>query len=124
MNLLKVSLCASVQLPDEHQHFSQRAPWLRAGVLGANDGLVSVASLMLGVEGGTNELHPVVLAGVAGLVAGALSMAVGEFVSVSSQRWLPSRDAVCLSLCCKSIMQAHCLRAAFLDSFLMHSTIK
>ncbi|CAL8471042.1 g10584 [Coccomyxa elongata] len=74
------------ELPDEHQHFSQRAPWLRAGVLGANDGLVSVASLMLGVEGGTNELHPVVLAGVAGLVAGALSMAVGEFVSVSSQR--------------------------------------
>ncbi|KAK9901345.1 hypothetical protein WJX75_007573 [Coccomyxa subellipsoidea] len=74
------------ELPDEHQHFSQRAPWLRAAVLGANDGLVSVASLMLGVEGGTNELHPVVLAGVAGLVAGALSMAVGEFVSVSSQR--------------------------------------
>ncbi|EIE20116.1 DUF125-domain-containing protein, partial [Coccomyxa subellipsoidea C-169] len=67
-------------------HFSQRAPWLRAAVLGANDGLVSVASLMLGVEGGTHELHPVVLAGVAGLVAGALSMAVGEFVSVSSQR--------------------------------------
>ena len=76
-----------MQLPDEHQHFSQRAPWLRAAVLGANDGLVSVASLMLGVEGGTHELHPVVLAGVAGLVAGALSMAVGEFVSVSSQRY-------------------------------------
>ena len=55
--------------------------------MGANDGLVSVASLMLGVEGGSNELHNVVLAGVAGLVAGALSMAVGEFVSVSSQRW-------------------------------------
>ena len=67
--------------------------------LGANDGLVSVASLMLGVEGGSNELHNVVLAGVAGLVAGALSMAVGEFVSVSSQRYLlcpaPS-DAVML----------------------------
>lgn len=93
-------LYASVQLPDEHQHFSQRAPWLRAGVLGANDGLVSVASLMLGVEGGTNELHPVVLAGVAGLVAGALSMAVGEFVSVSSQRWLPSCSATLVSLCC------------------------
>ena len=74
------------QIPDEHEHYSQRAPWLRAGVLGANDGLVSVASLMLGVEGGSNELHNVVLAGVAGLVAGALSMAVGEFVSVSSQR--------------------------------------
>ena len=77
-----------MQIPDEHEHYSQRAPWLRAGVLGANDGLVSVASLMLGVEGGTNELHGVVLAGVAGLVAGALSMAVGEFVSVSSQRCL------------------------------------
>ena len=75
-----------LQLPDEHVHYSGRAPWLRAGVLGANDGLVSVASLMLGVEGGSNELHSVVLAGVAGLVAGALSMAVGEFVSVSSQR--------------------------------------
>ncbi len=74
------------QIPDEHEHYSQRAPWLRAGVLGANDGLVSVASLMLGVEGGSNELRNVVLAGVAGLVAGALSMAVGEFVSVSSQR--------------------------------------
>ena len=49
---------------------------------------MSVASLMLGVEGGSNELHNVVLAGVAGLVAGALSMAVGEFVSVSSQRCL------------------------------------
>ncbi len=87
------------QIPDEHEHYSQRAPWLRAGVLGANDGLVSVASLMLGVEGGSNELHNVVLAGVAGLVAGALSMAVGEFVSVSSQRYLlcpaPS-DAVML----------------------------
>lgn len=77
-----------MQLPDEHEHYSGRAPWLRAGVLGANDGLVSVASLMLGVEGGSNELHNVVLAGVAGLVAGALSMAVGEFVSVSSQRYL------------------------------------
>ena len=52
-----------LQLPDEHEHYSGRAPWLRAGVLGANDGLVSVASLMLGVEGGSNELHNVVLAG-------------------------------------------------------------
>lgn len=79
-----------MQLPDEHEHYSHRAPWLRAGVLGANDGLVSVASLMLGVEGGTDDLHSVVLAGVAGLVAGALSMAVGEYVSVSSQRCAPS----------------------------------
>eukprot|EP00884_Botryococcus_braunii_P012479 jgi/Botrbrau1/21231/Bobra.39_2s0030.1 len=71
---------------DEHTHYSQRAPWLRAGVLGANDGLVSVASLMLGVGGGTDSLHAMTLAGVAGLVAGALSMACGEFISVSSQR--------------------------------------
>ena len=74
------------QIPDEHEHFSQRAPWLRASVLGANDGLVSVASLMLGVGGGSDSLHIVVLAGVAGLIGGALSMAVGEYISVSSQR--------------------------------------
>ena len=67
------------------------APCLRdtlhsAGVLGANDGLVSVASLMLGVGGGTSELHTLVLAGLAGLVGGALSMACGEYISVASQR--------------------------------------
>ncbi len=83
---------AAAQIPDEHEHFSHRAPWLRAGVLGANDGLVSVASLMLGVGGGSDSLHLVVLAGVAGLVGGALSMAVGEYISVSSQRRAP-RDA-------------------------------
>ena len=71
---------------DEHVHYSHRAPWLRAAVLGANDGLVSTASLMLGVGGGTESLRALVLAGVAGLVAGALSMAVGEYISVSSQR--------------------------------------
>ena len=70
----------------QHVHYSHRAPWLRAAVLGANDGLVSTASLMLGVGGGTESLRALVLAGVAGLVAGALSMAVGEYISVSSQR--------------------------------------
>jgi VIT1/CCC1 family predicted Fe2+/Mn2+ transporter len=55
-------------------------------VLGANDGLVSVASLMMGVGGGTSDLPTLRLAGVAGLVGGALSMAVGEYISVSSQR--------------------------------------
>ncbi len=49
--------------PDEHEHYSQRAPWLRAGVLGANDGLVSVASLMIGVGGGSSALHIMILAG-------------------------------------------------------------
>ncbi len=74
------------ELPDEHCHFSQRAPWLRASVLGANDGLVSNASLMLGIGGGSSELRTIVLAGVAGLVAGSLSMACGEYISVSSQK--------------------------------------
>ena len=71
---------------DEHDHFSQRAPWLRAGILGANDGLVSVASLMIGVGGGSSALHTMILAGLAGLVGGALSMAVGEYISVASQK--------------------------------------
>jgi VIT1/CCC1 family predicted Fe2+/Mn2+ transporter len=71
---------------DEHEHFSHRAPWLRAFVLGANDGLVSVASLMLGVGAAASDLHAMRVSGVAGLVAGALSMAVGEYISVSSQR--------------------------------------
>lgn len=70
----------------DHTHHSNRAPWLRALVLGANDGLVSIASLMMGVGGGTSDLATMRLAGVAGLVGGALSMAVGEYISVSSQR--------------------------------------
>lgn len=60
--------------------------WLRASVLGANDGIVSTASLVVGVAGATTERGPIFTAGLAGLVAGALSMAVGEYVSVSSQR--------------------------------------
>ncbi len=60
--------------------------WLRAGVLGANDGIVSVAATVLGVAGATSELRAILIAGIAALVAGALSMAVGEYVSVSSQR--------------------------------------
>jgi VIT1/CCC1 family predicted Fe2+/Mn2+ transporter len=71
---------------DEHEHFSHRAPWLRAFVLGANDGLVSVASLMLGVGAADGDLRSMVVSGVAGLAAGSLSMACGEFISVSSQR--------------------------------------
>lgn len=60
--------------------------WLRAAVLGANDGIVSVSSLILGVAGASNTASFILTAGIAGTVAGALSMAVGEFVSVSSQR--------------------------------------
>jgi VIT1/CCC1 family predicted Fe2+/Mn2+ transporter len=67
-------------------HKSQRAGWLRAAVLGVNDGIVSTASLMLGVSTASTSRTAVLTAGVAGLAAGALSMAVGEYVSVSSQR--------------------------------------
>jgi VIT1/CCC1 family predicted Fe2+/Mn2+ transporter len=63
-----------------------RLNWLRAGVLGANDGIVSVAGIVMGVAGATAERSPVFVAGVAGLVAGALSMAAGEYVSVNAQR--------------------------------------
>ena len=65
---------------------AQRLNWLRAGVLGANDGIVSVAAVVVGVAGATADLGPVVLAGVAAGVGGAISMALGEYVSVSSQR--------------------------------------
>ncbi len=68
------------------RHKSHRGAWLRASVLGANDGIVSTASLVLGVAAAEADQGAIVTAGVAGLIAGALSMAVGEFVSVSSQR--------------------------------------
>jgi VIT1/CCC1 family predicted Fe2+/Mn2+ transporter len=66
--------------------FASRLNWLRAGVLGANDGIVSVAGIVTGVAGATAARGPILTAGVAGLVAGAISMALGEYVSVSSQR--------------------------------------
>ncbi|XVV08597.1 VIT1/CCC1 transporter family protein [Actinoplanes sp. CA-131856] len=65
---------------------SGRLNWLRAGVLGANDGIVSTAGLVVGVAGATTSTGPLLTAGVAGLAAGAVSMALGEYVSVSSQR--------------------------------------
>lgn len=68
----------------EH-HNSHRLGWLRASVLGANDGIVSVSSLVLGVAASQAEANSVLIAGIAGLVSGALSMAAGEYVSVSSQ---------------------------------------
>lgn len=74
--------------PDE-PHESGRASklnWLRAGVLGANDGIVSVAGIVVGVAGATSARGSIFTAGIAGLVAGAVSMALGEYVSVSSQR--------------------------------------
>ena len=66
-------------------HFSQRIGWLRASVLGANDGILSTASLVVGVAAAQAARGQVLVAGVAGLVAGAMSMAAGEYVSVSSQ---------------------------------------
>ena len=71
---------------DDLANVADRTNKLRAGVLGANDGIVSVAGLVLGVAATTIERAPILTAGVAGLVAGAMSMAVGEYVSVSTQR--------------------------------------
>ena len=68
------------------ERYAARANKLRAGVLGANDGIVSVAGLVLGVAAATVQRAPILTAGLAGLVAGAMSMAVGEYVSVSTQR--------------------------------------
>ncbi len=68
----------------EH-HLVQRIGWLRAAVLGANDGIVSTASLIVGVGAASSSKTPILVAGIAGLVAGAMSMAAGEYVSVSSQ---------------------------------------
>lgn len=73
--------------PDEPHRggIAQRLNWLRAGVLGANDGIVSVAAIVVGVAGATSDAGPILTAGMAGLVGGAISMALGEYVSVSSQ---------------------------------------
>ena len=69
-----------------HRAFSGRLNWLRAGVLGANDGIVSTAGLVIGVAAATTDRAAILTAGLAGLAAGAMSMAVGEYVSVSTQR--------------------------------------
>ncbi len=69
-----------------HGAFGSRLNWLRAGVLGANDGIVSTAGIVVGVAAATIDRGPVFTAGIAALAAGALSMAVGEYVSVSTQR--------------------------------------
>jgi VIT1/CCC1 family predicted Fe2+/Mn2+ transporter len=74
------------------KHYINRSGWLRAGVLGANDGILSTASIIIGVAAATSTREPIVLAGVAGLVAGALSMAAGEYVSVSSQTDIEKSD--------------------------------
>lgn len=73
-------------------HYIHRSNWLRAAVLGANDGILSTASLAIGVAAASNLREPIILATMAGLVAGALSMAAGEYVSVSSQTDVEKAD--------------------------------
>ncbi|MFN4973330.1 MAG: VIT family protein [Bacteroidota bacterium] len=73
-------------------HYIHRSNWLRAAVLGANDGIISVSSLAIGVATANTSRDPILLATVAGLVAGALSMAAGEYVSVSSQTDIEKAD--------------------------------
>ena len=74
------------------KHYIHRSNWLRAAVLGANDGIISISSLAIGVAAASETRDPVLLATVAGLVAGALSMAAGEYVSVSSQTDIEKAD--------------------------------
>jgi len=71
---------------EERKALARRLNWLRAGVLGANDGIVSTAGIVMGVAGATVESGPILIAGVASLVAGSISMAGGEYASVSAQR--------------------------------------
>lgn len=73
-------------------HYIHRSNWLRAAVLGANDGILSTASIAIGVAAASDVREPVILAALAGLVAGALSMAAGEYVSVSSQTDVEKAD--------------------------------
>ncbi|MCL4170010.1 UNVERIFIED_CONTAM: hypothetical protein GTU68_009262, partial [Idotea baltica] len=73
-------------------HYIHRSNWLRAAVLGANDGILSTASIAIGVAAASTTREPIILATLAGLVAGALSMAAGEYVSVSSQTDIEKAD--------------------------------
>lgn len=74
------------------EHYTNRSGWLRAAVLGANDGILSTTSLAIGIAAASATREPIVLAALAGLVAGALSMAAGEYVSVSSQSDIETAD--------------------------------
>ena len=74
------------------KHYTNRSGWLRAAVLGVNDGILSTSSLVIGVAAASDIRGPIVLAALAGLVAGALSMAAGEYVSVSSQSDIETAD--------------------------------
>jgi len=74
------------------KHYVNRSSWIRAAVLGANDGILSVSSIAVGVASATASFEPIAIASLAGLVAGSLSMAAGEYVSVSSQSDIESAD--------------------------------
>jgi VIT1/CCC1 family predicted Fe2+/Mn2+ transporter len=74
------------------KHYTNKSGWLRAAVLGANDGILSTTSLVIGVAAASDTRNPIILAALAGLVAGALSMAAGEYVSVSSQSDIENAD--------------------------------
>lgn len=74
------------------KHYINRSRWIRAAILGANDGILSTASIIIGVAAASTTREPIVLTGIAGIVAGALSMAAGEYVSVSSQADIEKAD--------------------------------
>ncbi len=77
---------------EPEKHYTNKSGWLRAAVLGANDGILSTTSLVIGVAAASDTRTPIILAALAGLVAGALSMAAGEYVSVSSQSDIESAE--------------------------------
>ena len=81
-----------MSIQQNENHYILRSNWLRATVLGANDGLISTSSLIVGVAAASDSIEPVFIAGLAALIAGALSMAAGEYVSVSSQADIESAD--------------------------------
>jgi len=85
-------MAAQLKHPADHKHRSQHTNWLRAAVLGANDGIISTASLIIGVAAANTSHETIVLTGLAGLIAGAMSMAAGEYVSVSSQADIEAAD--------------------------------
>src|ERR1700731_285245 len=74
------------------KHYITRIGWLRAAVLGANDGILSTTSLAIGIAAASDTRNPIILAALAGLVAGAMSMAAGEYISVSSQSDIETAD--------------------------------
>ena len=79
-------------MPHAEHHYSQRAGWLRAAVLGANDGILSIAGLLMGVAAATSDFAALIQSGVAGALAGSFSMAAGEYVSVRTQTDIEETD--------------------------------